>query len=62
MYRSMAESAKPEMTITVNAEDEITIETRGLRSGTTTINFGDEFEERTADGRDVVVSLLLLLN
>ena len=48
--------AKPEMTITVDAEDQITIENRGLRSGTTIITFGDQVEERTADGRDVVVS------
>lgn len=58
----MAMQAKPEMTITVDDVDQITIENRGLRTGTTTITFGDEVQERTADGRDVVVSLLLLLN
>ena len=61
MYRTMAMSAKPEMTITVDAEDQITIESRGLRSGTTTITFNEEFEEKTADGRDVVVSSFFLL-
>lgn len=56
----MAMNAKPEMTITVDDVDQITIESRGLRSGTTTITFNEEFEERTADGRDVVVSLFTL--
>jgi len=55
----MAESAKPEMTVTVEEPGKITVESRGLKSGTKTIVFDEEFEEKTGDGRNVLVYAII---
>lgn len=59
--RMMAGSAKPEMTVTVDEPGKITVESRGLKSGTKTIVFDEEFEEKTGDGRNVLVCYFLIL-